>query len=94
MGQDLKDLLKEWKKYYNNEFSNDRGLPADDENLVKKSKKEQIYQQVRVSPNGELIAYVTNDARLPVFVDSCGGFEQRTDAGCGERESHFTVRFR
>ncbi len=29
--------------------------------LVRKSKKEQIYQQVKVSPDGKYIAYVTND---------------------------------
>lgn len=61
MGQDLKDLLKEWGKYYKEEFSGDRGLPADDVNTIKKSKKEQIYQQVKVSPGGDYIAYITND---------------------------------
>jgi Tol biopolymer transport system component len=61
MGQNLKDILKEWKKYYSDEYSGDRNLPADDVNLIKKSKKEQIYQQVKVSPGGEYIAYVTND---------------------------------
>jgi len=92
MGQDLKDLLKEWKKYYKDEFSNDRGLPADDENLLKKSKKEQVYQQVKVSPNGEYIAYVTNDwgrKRIWLYNQSTGKqkiifriepkFEQVTD---------------
>ena len=31
------------------------------ENTIRKSKKEQIIQQVRVSPGNEYIAYVTND---------------------------------
>ncbi len=61
MGQDLKDLLKEWKKFYSDEYSEDSNLPPVDENIVKRSKKEQIIQQVRVSPGGEYIAYVTND---------------------------------
>jgi len=61
MGQDLKDILKEWQKYYSEEYSGDRNLPGDDGNLIRKSKKEQIYQQVKVSPDGEYIAYVTND---------------------------------
>jgi len=60
-GQDLKDILKEWEKYYSEEYSGDRDLPADDENIIRKSKKEQIYQQVKVSPGGDYIAYVTND---------------------------------
>ena len=61
IGQNLKDLLKEWKKFYTEEFSGDKSLPADDVNTIRKSKKEQIYQQVKVSPGGEYIAYVTND---------------------------------
>ena len=61
IGKNLKDLLKEWKKYYTEEFSGDKNLPADDANTIRKSKKEQIYQQVKVSPGGDYIAYVTND---------------------------------
>jgi hypothetical protein len=92
VGQDLKDILKEWKKYYAEEYSGDRNLPADDENIIKKSKKEQIYQQVKVSPGGEYIAYVTNDwgrKRIWLYNQSTGKqkiifkkeprFEQVTD---------------
>ena len=61
MGKDLPELLKEWEKFYSDEFAGDRNLPSDDANTLKKSKKEQIYQQVKVSPGGEYIAYVTND---------------------------------
>jgi Tol biopolymer transport system component len=61
IGKDLKDLLKEWQKYYLNEYSGDKNLPSDDGNIIRKSKNEQIYQQVKVSPGGEYIAYVTND---------------------------------
>ena len=60
-GMDLKGLLKEWKEFYRKEFSGDRNMPGYDENMIRKSKKEQIYQQVRVSPDGEYLAYVTND---------------------------------
>jgi len=60
-GKDLKDLLKEWKTYYRNEYAGDEGTPAYDNNVIDRSKKEQIYQQVRVSPNGDYIAYITND---------------------------------
>ena len=92
MGQDLKDLLKEWKKYYSEEYSGDRNLPANDGNIIRKSKKEQIYQQVKVSPGGEYIAYVTNDwgrKRIWLYNQSTGKqkiifrkeprFEQVTD---------------
>jgi hypothetical protein len=61
LGQDFKDLLKEWQTYYKDEFSYDKGKPSIDENVIKKSKKEQIFQQVKVSPGGDYIAYVTND---------------------------------
>ena len=60
-GKKLKDLLKEWKSYYSEEFSTDKNIPSEDANTKLKSKKEQIYQQVKVSPGGDYIAYVTND---------------------------------
>jgi hypothetical protein len=61
MGQDLKDILKEWKNFYKEEFSGDKNLPSDDGNTIAKSRKEQIIQQLKVSPGGDYIAYVTND---------------------------------
>lgn len=60
LGQNLKDVLKEWKTFYSEEYADDQKLP-DDNNLIRKSKKEQIFQQVLVSPDGENIAYITND---------------------------------
>ncbi len=61
IGKKLKDLLKEWKEFYRNEYSNDRNIPGYDEKSIRRSKKEQTYQTVRVSPDGKYIAYVTND---------------------------------
>ncbi len=61
IGEKLKNLLKEWKSYYADEYSGDKSEPAIDANTIRKSKKEQIYQQVKVSPGGDYIAYVTND---------------------------------
>ncbi len=61
LGVKLKDLLKEWKEFYNTEYPADKNLPGDDGNTLKKSKKEQIYQQVKVSPGNKFIAYITND---------------------------------
>jgi Tol biopolymer transport system component len=92
IGKDLKDILKEWQKFYAEEYSGDRAVPGDDGNNLKKSKKEQIYQQVKVSPGGEYIAYVTNDwgrKRIWLYNQSTGKlkiiyraeprFEQVTD---------------
>jgi len=61
MGKNLKEVLKEWHQYYSDDFAGDNSRPNDDENTIRKSKKEQIFQQVKVSPDGEYIAYVTND---------------------------------
>jgi hypothetical protein len=61
MGQDLKEVLKEWEQFYKDEYSSDKNRPSDKESIIKKSRKEQIIQQVKVSPGGEYIAYVTND---------------------------------
>jgi hypothetical protein len=61
MGQNIKDILKDWKKFYAEEYSGDSDLPADDNHSLRKSKKEQVFQQVKVSPGDEYIAYVTND---------------------------------
>ncbi|MDP4222640.1 MAG: hypothetical protein Q8868_04935 [Bacteroidota bacterium] len=61
LGVKLKELLKEWREYYKQEYSSDKQQPNDENNVLKKSKKEQIYQQVKVSPDGRYISYVTND---------------------------------
>jgi Tol biopolymer transport system component len=61
IGEKLKTLLKDWNAYYKNEFSGDKNMPGIDGNTIRKSKKDQIYQQVKVSPGGNYIAYVTND---------------------------------
>ncbi len=61
IGKNLKELLKEWHQYYLDEFADDQGRPAPDASTIKKSKKEQSYLQVKVSPQGEYIAYVTSD---------------------------------
>ena len=61
IGAELKDVLKEWQKYYTDQYSADKNKPGEDGNVLRKSRKEQIYQQVKVSPDGNYIAYVTND---------------------------------
>lgn len=61
IGKKLKDLMKEWKEFYRNEYSEDSNKPVNEANSIKRSKKEQTYQTVRVSPDGKFIAYVTND---------------------------------
>ncbi len=92
IGKDLKDLLKEWREFYSEEYAGDRKLPGDDGNILRKSKKEQMFQQVRVNPDGEFISYVTNDwgrKKIWVYNQTTGKqkvifraepkFEQKTD---------------
>ena len=61
VGKKLKELLVEWQAFYRNEYSNNKNLPGEDGNELRRSKKEQIYQQVKISPDGAYISYVTND---------------------------------
>lgn len=61
LGQDMKELFKEWQKFYKDEFSEDKDNTSTDGNILKKSKKDQIFQQVKISPDNKYIAYVTND---------------------------------
>lgn len=61
LGKDLKELLKEWEQYYKEEYAGDEKQPNDENQILRKSKKEQMFQQVKVSPGGDYIAYITND---------------------------------
>ena len=58
LGQKMKDLFAEWQKFYKEEFSQERDNALKDGNILKKSKKDQIYQQVKISPDNKYIAYV------------------------------------
>ncbi len=60
IGKNIKELMDEWKAFYRNEFADDESRPDYDGNVIAKSKKNQIYQQVKVSPDGSYIAFVTN----------------------------------
>lgn len=60
-GKKLDELLDEWYEYYRNEYSDYQKIGKDIDNQIRKSKKEQIYQQVAVSPDGRYTAYITND---------------------------------
>ena len=61
LGQKMKDLFKEWQTFYKDEFSDDKDSLSNDVKTLKRSKKEQIIQQLKISPDNKYIAYVTND---------------------------------
>jgi Tol biopolymer transport system component len=60
LGQDMKNLFVEWQNFYKKEFSEDKAVTTDNSTLLKKSRLDQIYQQVKISPDNKYIAYVTN----------------------------------
>jgi WD40 repeat protein len=61
LGQDVKELSEEWKKYYQEYFEGkNQGTPGSPD-VLKKGKREQIIQSVRISPDRRYTAYVTND---------------------------------
>jgi hypothetical protein len=91
LGQDLKALFKEWQAFYKEEFSADKDVSGSG-SILKRSKKEQIIQQVKISPDNKYIAYVTNDwgrKRIWLYDQQTGKtrivfriepkFEQKTD---------------
>lgn len=92
LGQDMKALFAEWQKFYKEEFSEDKDNTSNTGDILKKSKKEQIFQQVKISPDNKYIAYVSNDwgrKRIWLYDQQTGKtriifrmepkFEQKTD---------------
>lgn len=61
-GLSIAQLLKEWERFYIEKYSNDEitfKLPRGEENAPKKLSK-QTHTQLKISPDGEQIAIVTN----------------------------------
>jgi hypothetical protein len=62
LGLPMKDLSYEWVGYYMNLFVNDEAMQKVPQSgkLLKRTKKGVVYQNIRISPSGNYIAYVTN----------------------------------
>lgn len=62
LGVPLKELNKKWLEYYKEMFSdeNPSGYQPQGTKIVKKPKAKKIYEQIRISPDGKNIAYVSN----------------------------------
>ncbi|MEP7168144.1 MAG: hypothetical protein ABI855_02115 [Bacteroidota bacterium] len=63
IGSSLKELSANWLSYYQKLYLNtdkSRSLPKGDP-LISKPRNNRIYSQVKISPDGSTIAYVTND---------------------------------
>ncbi len=62
-GLSVREVTRNWLAYYEKFYlnaDNGRNLP-DGESLLKKSRKSRVYSQVRISPDGRKVAYVSND---------------------------------
>jgi len=63
LGSSLKDLSLDWQAYYLDQFQrleSETNTP-DGTNLLKHTSRKKVYQQVKISPDGENIAYLTNE---------------------------------
>jgi WD40 repeat protein len=63
LGLPIKDLSYEWLGYYKDiyEASESTGKLPVSGKLIKRTKKARVYQQVKMSPDGKHIAFVTNE---------------------------------
>ena len=64
LGAPFKEITKQWLEYYNDYFS-EESLSANDsfsdQSILHKNKPSVFYSQVKTSPDGEQIAYVSNE---------------------------------
>lgn len=62
LGFSIKDLSGDWTEYYKNMFSGQDGQEKTNErkSLLKRPKKKTVYNNVKISPHGDYLAYVTN----------------------------------
>lgn len=74
LGTSLKSLSKEWLAYYEGKYASPdslRTLPTEAP-LLKKTKKNRVYQQLKTSPKGKYAAYVTNQmGQYKVWLYNC-----------------------
>ncbi|MDA3954065.1 MAG: hypothetical protein PF485_10475 [Bacteroidales bacterium] len=64
LGLPFKDIVKQWLEYYDDYFVGENLLTNDtlkDCNIIQKNKSAIYYSQVKASPNGEQLAYVSNE---------------------------------
>ena len=62
LGNDMKGLSKDWLNYYSDLYANEDGNPFPDVPAeIKRPRRNRVYQNLKISPNGRHLAYVTND---------------------------------
>ena len=69
LGESLKTTTFYWREYYEDKLEIDKSIIPDFENEVFKTKKKRIYQNFKISPDGNNIAYVENfDGKYKLFI--------------------------
>jgi hypothetical protein len=73
LGTNLKSLSFSWLDYYDKllyDQYQDREAPTGDK-ILKRTKKDRIYQQAKISPDGKYIAYTTNIiGKMKIFIQN------------------------
>ncbi|HAF31285.1 MAG TPA: hypothetical protein DCG75_19785 [Bacteroidales bacterium] len=75
LGLPFKDITTQWLEYYTDYFSDESTYTYDsipDQGIIHKNKPSVYYSQVKVSPNGDQIAYVSNElGQVKVWIYNC-----------------------
>jgi Tol biopolymer transport system component len=76
VGSSLKEISVEWLAYYKDKYSAYDGDITDaGDKILKRPKKKRIYEHIRVSPDGNYFAFVTNESgqyRLWLYNEQTG----------------------
>lgn len=83
LGQKLKDISVDWAAYYLGMYSEERGELPPEHQRLKKPRKDRVYQNIRISPDGRHIAYVTNHmGKYKIWIrDTRTGKRDKIDKG-------------
>jgi hypothetical protein len=62
LGSSIKDITRDWYRYYSDKYANIKDETLDYGQLVEKHPRQRrVYNNVKVSPDGKHLAYVTNE---------------------------------
>jgi Tol biopolymer transport system component len=89
LGVSFKQLMSEWQKYYmdmSTRVGQSYVVPEDSTNLIRQQNKHTIFTTVKISPDGQYIAYAENDrGRYIVKVRSLKNGRERTIISGGSK---------
>ena len=69
IGENLQTLTKDWQRYYQEKMQLDKHILPDNSYKIKITKKNRVYQQFKISPDGNNIAFVeNNNGKYKIFI--------------------------